>query len=292
MTPRVPLKANGEPHNSRSENSIRGTDLARRNCRISVLGFGAIGSSIATSLARGDVDGASLVGVITRNSTGIELPFRHLSLDEAIAASDLIIECAGVEAVTNNGPRVVSSGKDLLLTSIGALSNPEIRELLFHNRPGRTFLTTGAIGGLDLLAAAAESGGLDSVTLTTTKKASTLIQPWMPPTQVEELHTCTRPVTVFEGDVHQAIDRFPKSLNVAVALAVATGIWDKFSVRMLADPAAKLTRHEILAQGAAGQYSFSVSNLPHEKNPATSKLVPAAILTGLSRLLHPSGTFI
>lgn len=257
---------------------------------MAVLGYGAIGASVSNALAAGAVDGARLTGVITRTGAGSH-PHRSLSLDDALTVSDIVVECAGTAAVTENGSRIIASGTDLFVASIGALADADVRARLLSG-PGTLYLTTGAIGGLDILSAAAFDGGLDSIELTTTKRAKTLVQPWMDATQAEALRGSDQPITVFSGGVEDAIRLFPKSLNVAVALAVATGEWERTTVTMIADPDAELTTHVIAAHGRAGSYRFSVSNQPHESNPATSKVVPAAILRGLAKLARPSGTFV
>lgn len=260
---------------------------------VGVLGYGAIGRVVATRLAAGAVDGVELSGVIIRTSgraASDGLP--ELSLDEAIEVADIIVECAAIQAVGECGPKVIAAGCDLLITSIGALAVDGLRTRLLVDGPGRSYLTAGAIGGLDLLSAAARDGGLDSVTLMSAKKANSLVQPWMDDVTAARLHDTTKAISVFEGSVREAIRLFPKSLNVAAAIAIATDTWDTLQVEMLADPLAHLTTHHIHAEGRRGDYRFTISNHPLEENPTTSGLVPEAILHGLAKLAKPSGTFL
>lgn len=259
--------------------------------RVSILGYGAIGRLVADGLAVGDVPGVELAGIVTRTlGAASSRGHTELSLVEALAASDLIVECAGIEAVATLGPTIIGSGTDLLIASVGALANPELRHTLLDGGPGRSYLTAGAIGGLDLLGAVARDGGLDAVTLTTTKTASTLVQPWMDASVSEELRRGASVATVFDGEVLDAITLFPQSLNVAAAIAAATGMWGT-RVRLIADPGVSLTTHHIEANGRAGEYSFTISHHPLESNPRTSGAVPAAILHALSSLAIPSGSF-
>lgn len=261
--------------------------------RISLLGYGAIGQPVADALSTGQIPGIEFAGVVTRTAgTATARGHRELGLDEALAVSDLVVECAGIPAATALGPRVIASGTDLLIVSVGVLADPELRRTLLHDGPGRSYLTAGAIGGLDLLAAVSANGGLESATLTTTKTASSLIQPWMNPATVSRLSEGTDAATVFEGTVAEAIERFPSSLNVAVALAAATGLWEQTRVRLVADPRATMTTHRIQAQGGAGDYEFTIRNHPLESNPRTSGAVPAAVLRGIRALTQPSGIFL
>lgn len=261
--------------------------------RVSLLGYGAIGQQVADALGTGELAGAELAGIITRTpGRAAARGHRELAFDEALELSDLVVECAGIAAAMEHGPRVVASGTDLFIVSVGVLAHPTLRKTLLHDGPGRSYLTAGAIGGLDLLAAVAANGGLASATLTTTKTATSLIQPWMNPATIARLNTGTDAATVFEGTVTEAIERFPSSLNVAVALAAATGLWDQTRVRLVADPRATMTIHRIEAAGTAGEYEFTIRNHPLESNLRTSGAVPAAVLHGIRSLLRPSGTFL
>lgn len=260
--------------------------------RVAVVGAGAIGATVARGLAQGEVPGADLGGVIVRRPEGATAQgFTPVTLQGALATCDLVAECAGVDAVADYGPAVIAAGRDFLVTSVGALADAELRARLLGG-PGRLFVTTGAIGGLDLLSAASRDGGLDTVRLTTTKAPSTVAQPWMSDDERERVLTTPGPLDVYTGTVADAIAKFPKSLNVAVALAHATGMWNEVSVTMAADPAATLTTHRIEARGRAGEYEFTIRNHPHPDNAATSGVVPSAVLASIARLAHPTGSFI
>ena len=148
--------------------------------RVSVLGYGAIGSTVASAIAAGKVENAVLAGVIVRRPDAVDItPFSTLTLDEALLCSDLIVECAGVDAVHSEGLRVVESGIDLLVSSVGALVDEPFRRRMLTGGPGRCSVTSGAMGGLDVLGAASRDGGLSTVTLVTTKSPAAVIQPWM-----------------------------------------------------------------------------------------------------------------
>lgn len=261
--------------------------------RVAVLGFGAIGTRVAAALAAGEVPGAQLVGVITRSPERVA-PHGHrvLSLDEASMECDLVVECAGVSMLREAGPALIAAGVDLLPASLGALADPLLRAQLLDSGPGRCFLTAGAIGGLELLSAAARDGGLDSVSLTSTKRAATLEQPWMSPELVQRLHDSREAFTLFEGSVGEAIELFPASLNIGVALAAATAMWQETRVRLVADPDALLTNHRIRASGPSGDYDFSITNKPLPDSPRSSAVVSAALLRGVGHLARPSGSFV
>ena len=271
--------------------------------RVTVLGLGAIGARVADELAAGRIRGAKLSGVLTRRPGALAEALGERAtgvtdfgedIDRALAESDLLVECAGIRAATALGPRVIEAGRELLVASVGALADAETRAALLAG-PGTLRLTSGAIGGLDVLAAASRRGGIpggiDTAELVTTKRADTLVQGWMSESETQELRAASEPIELFSGSVGDAVERFPGSLNVACALAAATGLWEDTRVTLVADPSATRTTHEITAAGAAGSYSFSVTNAVSEANPTSSAVVAEAILTAVQTLADPNGAF-
>lgn len=261
--------------------------------RVSVLGYGAIGSRVAHELSGERFPEVDLVSVVTRTAEPALVEGFHVTdLASAIRESDLIIEAASVAAVHDHGPAIIDGGCDLLLSSIGALADTGLRRQLITPGPGRCFATTGAVGGLDILAAASRDAGISSAALTSRKRAATLVQPWMDEATASQIQSTSAPLTIFTGDVHEAIARFPGSLNVGVALAAATGLWEETVIELIADPGAELTTHEIRASGPAGHYEFRITNEPLSANPASSAIVPLALINGALRLARPTGTFL
>ena len=158
--------------------------------RVSVLGCGAIGGTVARALRDGRVTGAELVGVSHRDAVDPpDLPV--IDVSTMIGSADLVVECAGHAALAETGSKVVAAGVDLLVASVGALTDAALLAALSAG-PGRVRLTTGAIGGLDLLRSAATMGGLDWVRITTTKLPTVLAQPWMDQAEVARLREIGR----------------------------------------------------------------------------------------------------
>ncbi|UGT56010.1 aspartate dehydrogenase domain-containing protein [Nocardia asteroides] len=256
------------------------------NTRVAVLGYGSIGRVVAARLHDGALPGARLVAIVDqRPQAGTPVP--QTTLDEAVAAADVIVECAGQSVVAEHAERILAAGRDLLISSAGALVDPDLARRLREGRPGRVLCTSGAIGGLDLLSAAADAAPFDAVTVRTTKKPAALVQPWMDAERAATIATASAsaPVTVFEGGAAEAARLFPRSLNVAAAVSFAVRDWDIVRVRLIASPDADLTRHEITAAGPMGRYRFQIENLPSADNPRTSAVVPYAVLRSLASLL-------
>ncbi|WP_413455527.1 hypothetical protein ACLQ8T_01935 [Glutamicibacter sp. FR1] len=142
--------------------------------RVGVLGHGAIGSLVADQLSVGSVEGAQLEGVIVRRQhPGPE--HEQLGIQQALERCDLVVECAGQQAVREHAVRILEAGVDLLASSMGALADPVLAAQVQAAGPGRLISTAGAIGGLDLLGAAARMGGIEQVLVTTRKLPATLV---------------------------------------------------------------------------------------------------------------------
>lgn len=255
-----------------------------RICRVAVLGCGTIGSVVADGLLAGDVRGAQLHGVIGRRpQSDTSVPW--MSLTDALGAVDIVVECAGQQAVRDHAVEILESGCDLVVTSVGALSDLELRARLRHAGPGHMAITNGAIGGLDILAAARAADGLESVTLTSSKKPASLLRPWMSGDERDRLSTTTEPVVAFRGTPDEAARLFPESLNVALAVDLAAGGVGDTVVELIADPGAQLTRHEISACGSMGRYSIVVENKPSADNPRSSAIVPYSVLRTIASMV-------
>src|SRR4051794_4052154 len=87
------------------------------------------------------------------------------SLDELTSRPDLVLECAGHQAVTTLVPSLLQQGITNIIASVGVLSVegvPERLEDAALQGKSRLIFVPGAIGGIDVLAAA-RWGALKSV---------------------------------------------------------------------------------------------------------------------------------
>lgn len=258
------------------------SDRPRR--KVGVIGAGAIGAAVIEVLARGGVEGAELACVVNLQPVaGLTVP--QVSVPEAIRSCDVIVECAGQVVVSQYAVRILEAGVDLLVSSVGAFADEVLLRKVLAAGPGRLLFTSGAVGGVDLLASAAVEAPLDRVKVTSTKLPGSLLQPWMDDATQDRIRTTTEPVEIFHGPAREAARLFPRSLNVAATVAFAVDSFDLVEVSLVADPAAELTTHVIEAEGPTGTYRFEIANRPSPANPRTSGVVPHAVLRSLSVLV-------
>ena len=266
--------------------------------RVLLLGFGAIGRQLVTLFDLSEFEVSAFVRDASphreRGTLGVSLCDDNLA--ELIDAHDIVVECAGVPAAKEHGPAVIASGKDLVLTSVGALADSDARRVLLAG-PGKVHVTSGAIGGFDLWAALAESNAADTVKIRTTKNAEALIQDWMNDDERAVLENAAESFVLFSGRPADAIAKFPGNVNVSIALAWATrgrGASDdellkrsleRVSVELVASPNLVDTRHDIEVSGSAGTFSLVSESGPNPVNPKTSAITALSVAHTLRHAL-------
>lgn len=262
--------------------------------RVGLLGWGAIGAEVGRAIQRGDVPGVELTAVaaLHHHEDLDELDVSQVAPSDLPSHCDLVIEVASQQALVDYGPDLLAAGADLLVVSVGALADDQLFERLTATDGGRLMISTGAIGGIDILSACRQLGRIDDVHLTTTKPAAVLVQPWMDAELRRRLETGTEIVTCFSGPAREAVLQFPTSVNVAAALAVAAGSWEPVRVDVVGDPAASRNTHVIDVHADSGDYRFEISNRPSPQNPRSSHVVPFAVLRALSVLAGRPGEFV
>ncbi|RNF38821.1 aspartate dehydrogenase [Planococcus salinus] len=185
---------------------------------------------------------------------------------------DIVVEAATVEAAGLYLKDVVAQQKDLVVSSIGVFKDVEFLEevkALAKAAGTHIFLPSGAIGGLDVLQSAKAAGGLEQVQITTRKSPASLGM------ESDEEQV------VFDGSAYDAVEQFPKNVNVALVLAIAGIGVERTKVRVIVDPAIEQNTHTIEAEGDFGKMQLQVENNPMPSNPKTSLLAALSILAVL-----------
>lgn len=85
----------------------------------------------------------------------------------------------------------------------------------------------------------------------------------------------------FDGSALEAIELFPKNINVSIILSLAGLGPQKTGVKIISDPAVRKNSHSIEATGSFGKLSLKVENDPMPDNPKTSYLAALSVLATL-----------
>lgn len=259
--------------------------------RIAIAGLGAIGRTLARRLADG-IPGLSLACAAAGNEDkarswlkeqGIECPVVPLS--ELPKHADLAIECAPASQLEAICRPMLEAGKSVMVLSCGALlPRPDLIELA-KTHGGRIIVPTGALLGLDAVAASAE-GTIHSVRMTTRKPPAGLKgAPHLEKNNIS-VDGLNEAKLVFRGTAREAAAGFPANVNVAAALSLAGVGPDKTMIDIWADPAVTRNCHSIEVDSDSARFTMSIENVPSE-NPKTGKNVALSVIATLRKMTAP-----
>jgi aspartate dehydrogenase len=257
---------------------------------VGIIGCGAMGSEICRALS-GDsfpgelllldrhLDRAQHLADISAAATAVA------SLQQIVEGSDLVVECASVQAARDIALSVLKKGKGLMILSVGALVDADFRQSIYEAARANkccVYIPSGAIGGIDALLAASQ-GAINRVTLTTTKPSKGLETA---PYVLENDVNLTRSGLIFEGTADEAIAGFPQNINVSATLALAGVGFEKTIVRIAVDPSYTHNVHVVEVEGEFGTFTARFENVPTE-NKRTSKLAAYSAVATLKRIIYP-----
>jgi aspartate dehydrogenase len=257
--------------------------------RVAIAGLGAIGKSIATTLAKGEVPGVVLTAVSAKNleragqfAQSLAHPVNVLAIDALEPQADLVIECAPAALLPEIAGPFLKAQKQVIVLSVGALLfHPELIEMAKHEG-GRIHVPTGALIGLDAMIAAAE-GTIHSVRMVTRKPPNGLAGA---PHLVEHnisIEGLTEPKMVFSGNARDAAKGFPANLNVVVALALSGIGPEQTLLEIWADPTVVRNTHTIVVDSDSAKFTMTMENIPSE-NPKTGRIVAQSVIAMLRKM--------
>ncbi|MGN0101351.1 MAG: aspartate dehydrogenase domain-containing protein [Dietzia sp.] len=238
---------------------------------MAVVGAGAIGGAVIESLEQGRVPGARLGAVLRSNSTESEI-------EAAVDAADVVVEASSVAAAEAYIPRVTATGTGIIVCSCGVFARHDDPRTLPApgSGAGRVLVPAGAIGGLDVLAAAARVGTGDARVRHVTIKS---------PAALDVGDELSGPREVFRGSAREAALEFPLTSNASVALALATLGLDRTEVSVVADPDVERTRHVVEWESPVGRYELRFENAVDPDSGGRTSAITAWSVVGVLHAL-------
>src|SRR5690349_16895533 len=259
--------------------------------RVAIAGLGAIGLKVAEALDRG-IPGCVLTAVSANDRGKAAARLAHLAQPPPVVAidaleplADMVIECAPANLLPGIAEPFLRKGKSVLVLSVGAILVNEHLIDLARAHGGQIVAPTGALLGLDAVAAAAE-GTIRSVRMVTRKPVRGLAgAPYLAEHNIR-IEDITAPLRIFEGTPRKAAVGFPANLNVAVALSLAGIGPDKTTLELWADPALERNVHRIEVVADSASFSMQIENVPSE-NPKTGRITALSVISYLRKLGAP-----
>ncbi|GBQ22495.1 aspartate dehydrogenase [Gluconacetobacter sacchari DSM 12717] len=193
-------------------------------------------------------------------------------------APRIVAECASQDAVRAAVPPLLAAGIETVIASVGALADADTLRALCARDTSALRIATGAVGGMDALAAARLSG-LAEVTYVGRKPPAS----WP--------GGGTGHAVIFEGTAREAALKFPKNANVAATVAFAGLGLDATEVRLVADPGCMHNVHEISFSAGCAKGFFRMEGLPSPDNPRTSLTAGFSVARCVLDSLRPGPHF-
>lgn len=262
-----------------------------RKIRIGLIGCGAIGSEVAKAVDEGRVPNAVLKVALDKDPKATQTLNTHLkkrfkpvkTINQLLKADvDLVVEAASQQAVKEYAEKILRSGKDLVVLSVGALlDNALLNKLtrICQRYGSRIYVVSGALGGIDAIKAASIVGFTD-LTLTTRKHPKALASSPFFAERGLDPSSIASPTLLYEGGALEAVRLFPANVNVAATLTLAASP-EAPLIRVVADPSLDINIHELVARGEFGEITVVMKNKPSLKNPKTSYIAALSAISAL-----------
>lgn len=246
-----------------------------KKIKLAVVGCGAIGSEIIKFIHTRLRTKVSLFAIYDKNrelALKIKKSLRGNFLisepGDFLRKIDMIIEAASVEAAEELIHQALKYKKDILLLSVGALLKIKNIFTLAARRGINIYIPSGAICGLDGIGALSK-GKIKKISLITTKPLKGFGKIKIPGKKII-LSKINSPKIVFQGKAEEAVKYFPRNINVAATIFLATGISPQ--VTIIADPKVKYNSHHIKLCSSEANIDIKIENIPSKTNPRTSQL--------------------
>jgi aspartate dehydrogenase len=248
---------------------------------LGIIGCGAIGTDVANAADKmKEIEKIYLFDiniVKAKNLCKTIKKGENRVVNDFLKDVNVIFEGASQQAVRVYAKQILEAGIDLILMSVGSLFDDSFRkklEKIAREKNCKIYIPSGAVFGIDGLSSAS-IGGLDGVTLVTTKSPSSLDK------------NLNKRTILFKGNAREAVNKFPKNINVAASVSLAGVGFDDTKVEIVADPVVSRINHKILAHGKFGRLRAEVENMPNPNNPKSSYMASLSAISTLKRIVNP-----
>lgn len=260
---------------------------------VAVIGYGALGRILVKGILETLSDCCTLTGVLDKYLDYGEEPFKKAygSIEELLAEHpDYVVEIASQEAVRDYGSKILRSGSNLIITSVGSLADDQLYHELYETAAQSGTLvhvTSGAVGGFDVMQTIRAMGGARGVIRNQKAPASLNGAPYLNGRLLSE----TEEELVFQGTAREAIKGFPKNVNVAVASAIASVGVDEMQVVIESKPGLKDNVHTVQIENDTVKATVQIASSPDKDNPKSSVMTAWSVIALLRNLSSPIQLF-
>jgi len=260
---------------------------------VGIVGCGTLGSLIGESIKQTLHDSWELVGVYNRSpEAGLKLsktcdcPYFSSLEDLLKIKPDVIVEATTVDVLKKIAVTILNAGSDLIPLAIGAFADEEFKiavEKVARSTGRKVHVVSGAIGGFDFIQTVGAKGAIKAKIVSTKSPESLQGAPGL-----NEPLPLDSETIAFSGTAKEAILAFPKNVNVAIALSLATNIKpEHLQVEIKSVPNLKVNSHYIALEGDFGTASFQLNSKPSQANPKSSETAAYSVVVKLKNMSAP-----
>lgn len=263
-----------------------------KKVKIGIIGCGLIGSELARAIEKDFAHEAKIVAVndlieekASRLAASLKSKPKILPLEKLIKKSALVIEAASADVAGEVVRRALIARRDVMVMSVGGLLDES--QFLFElaeQRNHHIYLPSGALCGLDGVKSASV-GRIEKAMLTTRKPPKGLEDaPYIVKKKID-LSQLSEETVIFEGTAREAVEGFPKNINVSATLSLAGIGPEKTRVKIITSPHYTSNIHEVELEGDFGRLTARTENVPSPQNPATSFLAVLSAIATLKQIV-------
>lgn len=222
--------------------------------RLAIAGCGKLGNIVVDAWCAGLLPEYEVVGVLGRDKGHAKNLAAKAgcpaceTIEELLELKpDYVAEMASVQLVKDIGEKVLKSGANLIVLSIGAFADEEFYERIktvAGEHGTRVHIASGAIGGFDVFRTISLMGQVNTE-MVTHKGPESLRNT---PVFREELMEDREESEVFAGNTKEAIELLPTKVNVSVAASLATAGTEKTRFHIISVPGMEGDDHKITAR--------------------------------------------
>lgn len=259
---------------------------------ILIIGCGSIGRTLAKAMETiPEIEKVYITDKSAECTAKLSRAFSKVkqvkNMEKVLKDVDFVVEAASQQAVREYAAHILKQGRSMLIMSVGALVDEDLRErltTLAHKHKCKIFLPSGALAGIDGISAAG-SAGIDEVILISYKPTQALRNVDYLIKRRIDIDKMNKPTIVFDGSAKDAVKYFPQNINVAATIALAGLGFERTRVKIVADPAAKRNTHRLIIKGEFGEFESTVRNLPFPENPKTSYLAALSAISAIKKIV-------
>lgn len=256
--------------------------------KIGILGVGAIGSEVAFFIDKKLSDKFKLESVCEMDKQKADKVLRKLknkpklvSLEKLISGCDIIVEASSIDTANTLLSKAKKTNKKIIVLSVGVFI--KYKKLLNKDYlTSSVYIPSGAISGVDGIGALS-LGKIRSLKLITSKPPASLKNVAYLKNNNIDVEKIKKERIVFQGNIKQAVASFPKNINVAAIIFLASR-FKNLQVIIKVNPKLKRNVHRIEMDSSDGKLTVEVENVPSRVHSRTSELAISSTKSMLKKM--------